>query len=917
MVPDKHRLVLIQSVLQGDNGDKYLIGTGYFIKSDLILTARHVLSEGIPQRIRIRVEEGAPLWRDADPIPVWENKAIDAAVIKVNDPIDGIELPDWLETPPETDVKWQSTAYPTAYKQKDDTGLERKTAGLSGIWYVQGGGGQGMPELDLGVDDEAAVEGWHGVSGAPVFVENKFIGIIKSTSKLFRGNRLLGVPIAQILNDPGFLTLITAKFIQIPEEKLWFLLLNSENGNEDIESIVRTSLFNNWESIQIAANIEQSFKDNVLVTVNLTEVLENPQHWYESVHAICHAPFMIADVTDFQIGIMLFLGIRAVVRRGVTLSIASGAITESQYSSLPFNIQETKLICLTGELDINHPMHPVNRIGSAIIKGILQLDKNPKYLDLPAYDAVRCPKPDPLDTPGKTTSLDTALVLCPFNEDYTQNNWKYLSDRIFFTQPGIRPVRMLDLESPRLVGQALYEQIRWAPYCIVDWSFWRPNVFFELGVRLACSDIGPICFIEENHISSDLSQKARLIDLLNPTAYQIGGSSQPIRAAFKKYALFRERKSTGDLKSLSDDFTYQIILNNYDWTQETITQPPHKELLSSIELQVGTDYQRTGDFTLFSSNRNFSRQLRENIQKRWLAAWLYVKNQVSIEQLKSDESLKGEVISLGENVLLALSSDSKYQKMLKDITKLIEDLELVAEKKHIKNLIDEIIIFKTKAKNRRDQGFYDSAVSYINKAIEMSENEFSATQAQNWRSRYALELSDCYGIKGGILRRWGLESEDNQDRKGYLLDSVIAYDQGFFYESNDDFGINNSYNKINRLVSRILYDPELLSRTKQLTEIETVNVISELDDVRKSLEEQLRINRRDDIWALADYALVNLLLDRDEPHTIYSDFIDANPPGYAYASAISTLKPLSECELPISDKLQESVDLLEKYRSLT
>ena len=55
---------------------------------------------------------------------------------------------------------------------------------------------------------------------------------------------------------------------------------------------------------------------------------------------------------------------------------------------------------------------------------------------------------------------------------------------------------MLDMASPRLVGQALYEGIRWARTCLVDWTGWRGNVFFEFGVRMACSDIGPGRVIE-------------------------------------------------------------------------------------------------------------------------------------------------------------------------------------------------------------------------------------------------------------------------------------------------------------------------------------------------------------------------------------------------------------------------------------
>ena len=63
------------------------------------------------------------------------------------------------------------------------------------------------------------------------------------------------------------------------------------------------------------------------------------------------------------------------------------------------------------------------------------------------------------------------------------------------------PLRTLDLQSPRLVGQALYEQVRWSSWCVVDWTEWRPNVFFELGVRLACSERDPLSIIQRGGAS--------------------------------------------------------------------------------------------------------------------------------------------------------------------------------------------------------------------------------------------------------------------------------------------------------------------------------------------------------------------------------------------------------------------------------
>ena len=87
------------------------------------------------------------------------------------------------------------------------------------------------------------------------------------------------------------------------------------------------------------------------------------------------------------------------------------------------------------------------------------------------------------------------LVLCSFNEKYSAH-WPKVLDALAKHYPKKRIVRMRDIVSPRLVGQALYEHIRWTTTCVVDWTHWRANVFFELGVRLASSKIEPVCLLE-------------------------------------------------------------------------------------------------------------------------------------------------------------------------------------------------------------------------------------------------------------------------------------------------------------------------------------------------------------------------------------------------------------------------------------
>jgi hypothetical protein len=179
--------------------------------------------------------------------------------------------------------------------------------------------------------------------------------------------------------------------------------------------------------------------------------------------------------------------VRAVVRRAVTITSAAEYFNETHFMNLPFNIQETKLI-YHGRPKTERS-DAVTVIGKSMRDGLLEFRHNSRYLDLPAYEAVRCV------VPKFSATQNSVLVLCPFHPDYAEN-WITLRESIATLCSPKEPKRMLDIGSPRLVGQALYEATRWTPICIVDWSRWRPNVFFELGVRLACSNTGPLSIID-------------------------------------------------------------------------------------------------------------------------------------------------------------------------------------------------------------------------------------------------------------------------------------------------------------------------------------------------------------------------------------------------------------------------------------
>jgi hypothetical protein len=494
--PDPRRLALVtwtaQAAAGQDASARDTVGTGYFVTSSLVLTALHVVPDDFETPVSIRVEEGEPRWRHNGRVR-WRDAALDAALIQVSPPLPAdIVAVRWSENLSAQNVQWNSTGYPEASLVEEEMRqAERKSAGLQGTLYVSGGGGQGRKELDLGVADPPDMTDWRGASGAPVFVADALVGVVKSTG--FDGRRFHGTPAMSLRQNVGFRLETEPAWLEYPRSGPWLLALVSETGSEeDFLVAVKGSLERHEELI--AKAMDEPLHSDRIVPVRVHEALETPVRWLQLVQALCTAPLMIADVTGFEPGIMLALGVRAVVRRGLTVASTSNSLDDAEFVALPFNIQEAKLIS-HGDTDPSiideDPRYSLNIIARTFLSGIGELKTNPRYLDLPAYDAVRCPAPElPLD---QQRAREAVLVLCSFHEEYAPH-WHKLLSALARHYPTKRTVRMRDLVSPRLVGQALYEHIRWTTTCVVDWTHWRPNVFFELGVRLACSKIDRFAF---------------------------------------------------------------------------------------------------------------------------------------------------------------------------------------------------------------------------------------------------------------------------------------------------------------------------------------------------------------------------------------------------------------------------------------
>lgn len=171
----------------------------------------------------------------------------------------------------------------------------------------------------------------------------------------------------------------------------------------------------------------------------------------------------------------------------------------------------------------------------------------------------------------------------------------------------------------------------------------------------------------------------------------------------------------------------------------------------------------------------------------------------------------------------------------------------------------------------------------------------------------ARELADCWGILGGVYRAHGRE---------HWADAIAAYDEGNKYESSTRFNILSTYNRVNRLVLRILKDPNLLSSPPPLvsnTEPDNKTMSELLSEADSEIERQLRAGRTDRAWALADLAMVRLLGGSPKVEVALND-LDASTGNdlFPYESMLKVIRELVAQNLPMHDHL---ISVGERLRS--
>lgn len=194
---------------------------------------------------------------------------------------------------------------------------------------------------------------------------------------------------------------------------------------------------------------------------------------------------------------------------------------------------------------------------------------------------------------------------------------------------------------------------------------------------------------------------------------------------------------------------------------------------------------------------------------------------------------------------------------------------------------------KRAAQRRRKSGEWNEALALVDEAIQALQSEWQAlpsTALTSERGRKLAEaLGDAYGTKGGILRSCGKYDQ-----------ACAAYDAGYGFEGDERYRFANSYNLTQRLVARFLADPKRFE--KDAWSDGAVEFPGSFVHAERIIREQMSGPRLNDPWALADRALLLLLLLRDqtEEQRTWDRIVSIAPPAYVFSSTLSVIDDLGE-----------------------
>jgi len=679
----------------------------------------------------------------------------------------------------------------------------------------------------------------------------------------------------------------------------------------------------------------------VLSPFSVLEALESDEAFAKALRAVVEADLAVFDVTGFEPGIMLLIGVRSACTRGVTICSHGGTWTEGKKlpTPTPFNLQDLNINSHTPvEFTGRNPV--LDRFVHRVRTGFEQLATQPNYLDLPAYDALRQLGSD-YEASSTIDIGERVLVLCSYSDKFAQN-WLYVSEMLeasLWRKKTVSPAvqRIIDYGTPQLIWQSLYELIRRVAACVVDWSEYNASVFLELGVRLAVSDWGAIQIIDESHLpgaasAPKLEQIEKLHRLLKPVPYRLQDDSPEV---FDKLVEdFWQRRASGEVDYNRVHGVVQQVINKI-----AEAHPPVYERLrrGADALHHPQQDRRAAPQIIFSGSENAKADSERTALEMRVAAWLYLEHRVGAANLQKEPNLHKTYAELGRAAKDGLYGLTNKKESLRPeeyeaTRRLAEYIEarlntntpqpiLVVARDPLaesspggaaQDLMGQVKAKQQEAKSFRIKGealakdgnqsgareAFGAGVAVLKDALDLLEPQAKqikpfATGLDEAAAGVLNEYVETLGARGGMLARLGL-----------LDEALESYSEGATLE--EKFGLPGTYNRLNEIKTSLLAGKATLGAQAK-----------KIGELAARIDANLRANKslNDSGWAWADLGdCLALLGDVDAARRAYTTFI-AKAANQSPERTLNVLKDiaakLKQAGDPDAPRLREAIAALQ------
>jgi hypothetical protein len=185
--------------------------------------------------------------------------------------------------------------------------------------------------------------------------------------------------------------------------------------------------------------------------------------------------------------------------------------------------------------------------------------------------------------------------------------------------------RSFELNSPRLVTQALYENIRRAQACVVDLTLWSENVLFELGVRLAASREGTSCLLAKNWTEPRPGLRAQCEQIVK-LFVDPGGLYDPAAAWTDEDAYSKAYGPDAVLSSLglADGTVHRVIAAALDVDNEPASRTVYADLMDAAAFFGKVQGGNAKPVGLYPGNVALTEREDAAEFDRLLTAWFYL-----------------------------------------------------------------------------------------------------------------------------------------------------------------------------------------------------------------------------------------------------------------------------------------------------